>query len=606
MSDFKQTWKEQFSSADFQRNTRGIEKSINEAVGTQILDNTTTRVQKPYDSLTELPDAVKKLPKHAQEIFRSAFNSAYKNPPTGQKAEEYAFKVAWSAVKRAGFKKALIDCLEEAKGLLEKSMVIFKSYEKPVEKSFTFMIEKAFPVDENGKIIEVSYRKFKKDASEGEIDLDKMYIEGIASTTNVDHDQERMSAEALVAMADKINKHGVPLMNEHQKTWDANLGNIFKAWIDERDQLHIKAKLDKDSSRAIDLYKAIKKGLQVGLSVAGLVKRSAQELVEGLGKKLKTFYDVALKEISVTNRPSNFDTWLVAKHYTGSLEEHLFKEPHPFYEEYLQNNPLLNWHYEIAKSVAEVTNKLMPEEIIKEEKVEEKAADTKETTSTTTEEKAVPPISSTTEVAADTKETTTTSEEKKEISDTETSEQKKKAIEEKSANENIFKDMTDAFKSLTEKIGECLKAIKDSSTDTTTEPTPAKKAAESVSSTTPTETKCEEKAVETTSETTTKSATEIRVDAEYISKEIEKKMAETGKRLVGPLVDVVEKMMAMPLKRKGIASEKAYMMEKNIANDPYREKATPNEKENLEKDIKDEKVSFQDMFKKHYSSFEKK
>lgn len=50
----------------------------------------------PYRSLEDLPEGVKNnLPKHAQEIYKEAFNSAEKQ--YGE--EERAAKVAWSAVK---------------------------------------------------------------------------------------------------------------------------------------------------------------------------------------------------------------------------------------------------------------------------------------------------------------------------------------------------------------------------------------------------------------------------------------------------------------------------------------------------------------------------
>jgi len=61
----------------------------------------------PYDSSEELPDSIrKKLPAHAQEIFRKAFNNAweqYKDPKERRgkaSREEVARKVAWSAVKQ--------------------------------------------------------------------------------------------------------------------------------------------------------------------------------------------------------------------------------------------------------------------------------------------------------------------------------------------------------------------------------------------------------------------------------------------------------------------------------------------------------------------------
>lgn len=49
----------------------------------------------PYSRLNELPEAVRKLPEHAQHIFRGAFNAAFKDH-----GEERAFAIAWSAVKK--------------------------------------------------------------------------------------------------------------------------------------------------------------------------------------------------------------------------------------------------------------------------------------------------------------------------------------------------------------------------------------------------------------------------------------------------------------------------------------------------------------------------
>lgn len=61
----------------------------------------------PYDNLRELPESVRdNLPKHAQEIYKEAYNSAwdqYKDPEDRRgdaSREETAHKVAWSAVKK--------------------------------------------------------------------------------------------------------------------------------------------------------------------------------------------------------------------------------------------------------------------------------------------------------------------------------------------------------------------------------------------------------------------------------------------------------------------------------------------------------------------------
>lgn len=61
----------------------------------------------PYHSSDDLPSSVKdNLPKHAQDIYREAFNSAwdqYKDPSERKKGgdrEETAHRVAWNAVKQ--------------------------------------------------------------------------------------------------------------------------------------------------------------------------------------------------------------------------------------------------------------------------------------------------------------------------------------------------------------------------------------------------------------------------------------------------------------------------------------------------------------------------
>lgn len=66
----------------------------------------------PYNSISNLPEQVRdNLPKHAQEIYKSAYNSAwdqYDDPSERQgdeSREEAAHRVAWSAVKNKYEKK---------------------------------------------------------------------------------------------------------------------------------------------------------------------------------------------------------------------------------------------------------------------------------------------------------------------------------------------------------------------------------------------------------------------------------------------------------------------------------------------------------------------
>jgi cation transport regulator len=60
----------------------------------------------PYATLDDLPQSIQRLPWHAQEIFRAAFNAAWQSyADRGPQAqEEIAHRVAWAAVKK-GYRK---------------------------------------------------------------------------------------------------------------------------------------------------------------------------------------------------------------------------------------------------------------------------------------------------------------------------------------------------------------------------------------------------------------------------------------------------------------------------------------------------------------------
>ncbi len=56
----------------------------------------------PYRENADLPPSVRDhLPRHAQDIFREAFNAAYSAHERDPRQEEAAFRIAWAAVKRS-------------------------------------------------------------------------------------------------------------------------------------------------------------------------------------------------------------------------------------------------------------------------------------------------------------------------------------------------------------------------------------------------------------------------------------------------------------------------------------------------------------------------
>ena len=55
----------------------------------------------PYDSILDLPPALRRrLPAHAREIYRQAFNHAWDGYADRLDREAVAHRVAWAAVKR--------------------------------------------------------------------------------------------------------------------------------------------------------------------------------------------------------------------------------------------------------------------------------------------------------------------------------------------------------------------------------------------------------------------------------------------------------------------------------------------------------------------------
>ena len=56
----------------------------------------------PYRSNDDLPPAVRqRLPYHAQDIYREAFNHAFSSYKADRRREEIARRTAWAAVKRS-------------------------------------------------------------------------------------------------------------------------------------------------------------------------------------------------------------------------------------------------------------------------------------------------------------------------------------------------------------------------------------------------------------------------------------------------------------------------------------------------------------------------
>jgi regulator of replication initiation timing len=141
---------------------------------------------------------------------------------------------------------------------------------------------------------------------------DGVYLTGLATGPEIDAEGERMDKALIHKFADQINSRGGLPLVDRLVYRDAHapdgvlrdLGWLTKAWVTERGHLGVEVRLDEDNPAAMFLYRAIQRGKQYGMSVAGKVLDFADEFVAELGKTVRTYKDVVLTEISNTTRPA--------------------------------------------------------------------------------------------------------------------------------------------------------------------------------------------------------------------------------------------------------------------------------------------------------------
>jgi HK97 family phage prohead protease len=132
---------------------------------------------------------------------------------------------------------------------------------------------------------------------------------GIASTTSVDRDDERMSENALRMMVADIKRLGVNLFEDHEHGWQHTLGVIHDAELVNK-QVQVKIRLDDATTnpKVPALLNKLKKGIRLGLSVGGKVTAEKWERVND--KRIKIIDGVKLYEVSVVGIPSNADSFV--------------------------------------------------------------------------------------------------------------------------------------------------------------------------------------------------------------------------------------------------------------------------------------------------------
>lgn len=143
-------------------------------------------------------------------------------------------------------------------------------------------------------------------------EVKERFIEGAASSTDIDLHGDKMAVSAIKSMASSIKDHVIGLNAEHDKSWQSELGDVTALSVDNKNRLLMKAKLD-ITSKANDLWLALTvKKKELGLSIGGFVKDYVLEWDKQKEKFMRVYKDIELDHIAVTSTPANPKTWVGA------------------------------------------------------------------------------------------------------------------------------------------------------------------------------------------------------------------------------------------------------------------------------------------------------
>jgi len=141
-------------------------------------------------------------------------------------------------------------------------------------------------------------------------DEGQRWVEGVASSTSLDRQHERMTKNAIAKMQ---QYQGIDLLPSHQAGPLEELGTVEECWADN-DSFRLKARLDETSPQAMRLFKHLAEGRQYSLSVGGRVTGAYWDFDPEAGARIRHIDDVVLDHVAVCRpqQAANPDTYLAA------------------------------------------------------------------------------------------------------------------------------------------------------------------------------------------------------------------------------------------------------------------------------------------------------
>jgi len=221
-----------------------------------------------YSYFEKLPDDVQELPGSGALFWMEAYNFALKsNYP------EKAKDAAWKLVKRRYYRNK--------RGIWRMKMET---------------------VDKTGLFEANMIAKVRKVTKDGE--PDHFYIEGKASDTSIDLEDDRMGPDFIKTMQETAV--GLNLYVDHDHSLDKTVGVIVESGGDENN-FFIKARLEDPANNphVASIISKSEAGIQIGFSIGGRILKAVKQHAEELGRSVRTIVKGILAEVSVTTMPAN-------------------------------------------------------------------------------------------------------------------------------------------------------------------------------------------------------------------------------------------------------------------------------------------------------------
>ena len=134
-----------------------------------------------------------------------------------------------------------------------------------------------------------------------------MLFEGVASSTSLDRQRERMTEKAIAKMT---QYEGIELLPAHSSSL-RELGRIEECWVDNS-EFRVRGRFDRENPEARRLFQRLQSGERFGLSVGGKVTGAFWAWDEEVGGPVKYIDDVALDHVALcgSREAVNPDTYL--------------------------------------------------------------------------------------------------------------------------------------------------------------------------------------------------------------------------------------------------------------------------------------------------------